>query len=88
MQECLNNIQIHSGASQVGISMMADQDSLYLEIGDDGKGFDMKKVSGTSGTGLYNMRERVHILKGEIKIISSPGKGTKIRVRIPYHIEK
>jgi signal transduction histidine kinase len=87
MQESLKKIQNHSGASHVGISLMADQDSLYLEIGDDGKGFDMKNVSGTSGTGLYNMRERVHILKGEIKIISSPGKGTKIRVRIPYHIE-
>lgn len=86
-QESLNNIQIHSGAKHVGISLMEDQGRLILEIGDDGKGFDYSQVQDKGGTGLYNMRERVNILGGDMKINSLPGKGTKIRVRIPYHIE-
>jgi PAS domain S-box-containing protein len=82
-QESLNNVQVHSGAAHVRVNFQADSYGMLLEIEDDGCGFDLKKVSGSGGNGLYNIRERVNILKGQLSISSLPGKGTSIRIRIP-----
>ena len=58
---------------------------LCLELRDDGDGFNVKERH--DGVGLTGMRERVEQMGGELKIISSRGKGTKITVLLPCNGE-
>jgi signal transduction histidine kinase len=82
-QEGLNNIQRHSGATKAKVVLKADQSGILLEIEDNGCGFLAGDRTKRGGNGLYNIRERINILEGSLSIKSSPGKGTKIQVRIP-----
>jgi two-component system, NarL family, sensor kinase len=84
-QEGLNNIQRHSGATEVKVVLSKAGDEILLEIEDNGCGFRIKEVSKRGGNGLYNIRERVNILKGNLTIKSCPGQGTKIQIRIPFN---
>jgi signal transduction histidine kinase len=82
VEEALNNTLKHSSANNVTIRVEVDDSSLLLEIADNGCGFnpDLSKIHG--GMGLHNIRERTEALDGQLKIISRPGEGTRIRVRI------
>ena len=83
-QESIGNILKHSGATECQILMVERNDSLIIEISDNGKGFDPDYyVTGrerSSGLGLMGMIERVKILGGKIFINSNPGKGTRIEI--------
>jgi two-component system, NarL family, sensor kinase len=83
-QEGLNNIQRHSGATEVKVKLSRVRDGILLEIEDNGCGFQVREVSKRCGNGLYNIRERVNILKGNLVVKSSAGQGTKIQVRVPF----
>ncbi|MBP6872317.1 MAG: HAMP domain-containing protein [Bacteroidales bacterium] len=83
IQECLNNIQRHAGATLVSVFLKADPQGIQLEIKDNGCGFDLKSVPASGGTGLYNIRERVNVMKGQLNIMTGKNKGTVIRIRIP-----
>lgn len=78
-QEALANIIKHAKANKITVSLTKVKQNLRLEIYDDGIGFnpDKKKLSG-----LLAMDERLKLTKGKLKIISSPGKGTKIIAEI------
>ncbi len=82
VQEALNNIVKHSGASRAVVSIFSDISKLYLHIEDDGIGFNSSKGF-ESGNGLYNMKERAILLNGKFEIISSKGNGVKIQVEFP-----
>ena len=67
------------------------ENDISLVIEDDGIGFNTKKkVAKTknSGFGLSIMKERVHLLSGEIQIKSEEGKGTTISIRVPNFVEE
>ncbi len=83
IQESLNNVQIHSGAKEVILTLEIDGHDLVLEIDDNGKGFEPESAGTFGGNGLYNIRERVGIMNGRLNVRSSPGKGTRITVRVP-----
>jgi PAS domain S-box-containing protein len=83
LQEGLNNIHRHSGAVQARVTVQQDNYGILLQIEDDGAGFRLRDIAGKGGNGLYNIRERVNILKGNLSIKSQPGKGTIIQVRVP-----
>ncbi len=87
IQEALNNIKKHSKAKNAVISLNIGIERIYLKIIDDGVGFDVnEKIDSFNtkcGFGLYNIRERVDLLRGKIDINSQIGKGTKINVVIP-----
>jgi len=55
-------------------------------IRDDGKGFDLLEVQSGNGHGMNNMRERVILLNGSIKIDSHVNLGTRIKINIPVFI--
>ena len=78
-QEALNNIIKHSKASKVSITLNALADRLYMEIADNGQGFNDKDISSTS-LGLAIMRERAKKMGSVLTIESIPGKGSKITV--------
>ncbi|MEO8572786.1 MAG: chemotaxis protein CheB [Pyrinomonadaceae bacterium] len=87
VQEALNNVIKHAGASSVSIVVEKRRDDIVLVIEDDGKGFEAGelKPSGESGRGLglIGMHERAALIGGAIEIESGPGKGTTIFVRVP-----
>ncbi len=80
-QEALNNILRHAAAKSVNIRLKQGRINVLLEIEDDGGGFDPRVVD-HGGMGLRNMRERVSQIDGKIKIVSTPGKGTRITVTV------
>ena len=85
IQEALNNVEKHSGASEVSISLAPLPDGIALTICDNGRGFDIANVRKTekSGWGLDNMRERASYLGGRMAVKSVPQKGTEITLQIP-----
>ena len=54
-----------------------------LEIHDDGSGFDLSAVPPAGHYGLIGMQERINMVNGTMEVISQPGAGTTIKVRIP-----
>jgi two-component system sensor histidine kinase DegS len=84
VQESFNNIIKHAEATEVLIILSVNDETIHLEISDDGKGFDFQStLNSRKGFGLYNMRERVELLNGIFSIITSEETGTKIIVEIP-----
>ena len=81
LQEALNNVSRHSGASDAWISLRFSSDSLELEVEDHGKGFVAEKSQ--RGIGLVAMRERAELIGGTLVISPHPQGGTKVRLQIP-----
>ncbi|MCI0744985.1 MAG: response regulator [Verrucomicrobia subdivision 3 bacterium] len=82
-QESLTNVARHANASRVDVRLWEEQDNLYMEIKDDGRGISEGELSNTRSIGLLGMRERAALLKGEVTITGAPDHGTTVRVRIP-----
>jgi len=78
-KEALNNIVKYADGKNVWIEMDMNHSSVHLKIKDDGIGFDMHKA--THGNGLINMQKRTEVLKGDLKIDSSPGNGTTLTLK-------
>ncbi len=83
MQEALTNISRHGQATQVVVDLGESEEALTLKIIDNGRGMDEAARSAGKGLGLMGMRERSIMLGGRLDIISRPGSGTRIEVRIP-----
>ena len=86
-QEAIGNAVRHSGAKSIRVELRADNDALFLEVTDDGAGFDtrlalVQALSGKS-LGLVSMEERAKLSGGELQIRSVPGTGTTVSARLP-----
>jgi len=81
VQESLNNVLKHSGATHVHIQLERDVREILLCIEDNGRGFRLGTANG--GLGLRNITERVRILDGTLNVDSRPDEGTRIQVTIP-----
>ena len=82
VQESLTNIGRHAQASQVEIRLNRKDAQYLLEVRDNGKGFD-PLLRKKNSFGLIGIRERAFMLGGSVDIVSVPGAGTTIQVRIP-----
>lgn len=83
LQESLTNVARHSGAKKVNILLEERDGMLILEVEDDGKGLPSGETSVRNSVGIQGMRERARQLGGELKMTSSPGKGTKVAIILP-----
>jgi len=80
-QEGLNNIVKHSRATKAHLALTSSESTINAIIEDNGVGFLADNILSplqTKSLGLISMKERLALIGGELKIISSPGKGTKI----------
>lgn len=85
IQECLQNIVKHAGASEVLITTDFLPALLQIVIKDNGKGFDTATtLTADGGLGLTNIRTRASLAGGKCTIESSPGHGTTITIDMPY----
>ncbi|TFH37812.1 MAG: GAF domain-containing protein [Anaerolineales bacterium] len=83
-QEALANTAKHAKATRVLVSLrFTAEDSVTLQVIDNGKGFEAEVQTELIGHGLSNMGERASSLGGQLDIVSSPGEGTTVTVRIP-----
>jgi PAS domain S-box-containing protein len=79
IQEALTNARRHSGATKVLVSLRMEGDDLVAEVSDDGRGFGREAAP---GVGLSSMRERAAAIDATLRIESSPGRGTNVRLRV------
>jgi PAS domain S-box-containing protein len=83
VQESLTNIAKHAEASHAEIALERDEDELVVRVADDGVGFSPQAPRKPGSLGLFGLRERASLMGGEASIISAPGEGTSIVVRLP-----
>lgn len=90
VDEAIGNARKHAKAAHIWIRMHREVDTLFLEVSDDGVGFDLAEVekhyTERSSLGLVNLRERAELAGGNLQILSTPGKGTRVQVRVPLQI--
>ena len=86
-QGAIGNILEHSGAKNTSIKLECNAGECLLHIEDDGKGFDVSKLTQVDpsgrGAGLFTMKERARLVGGDCRVESQPGRGTKVIVEIP-----
>jgi len=80
-QESLANTFKHAHASEVKVLLEFVPERIELIVEDNGQGFDAMKSN--SGHGLHNMSQRAEELGGIFRLHSTPGKGTKVVIRLP-----
>jgi PAS domain S-box-containing protein len=82
-QEALRNAVRHAHARTLTVSLFGSDGGVQLGVQDDGCGFDTGQQRHRFSLGLASMRERAHLLGGELDVDSAPGQGTTITVWIP-----
>jgi two-component system, NarL family, sensor histidine kinase LiaS len=82
LQESVSNILRHAQATQAQILLVQRDDLIILRIEDDGVGFKLDEEKAGS-YGLQNMHERAAEIGGTFKIVSLPGEGTRLEVKVP-----
>ncbi len=86
-QGIIGNVLEHSEAKNVTIELECNLGECLLVVEDDGKGFDVDKLTGVEpsgrGAGLFTIRERLRVLGGAGYVESEPGKGTKVIANVP-----
>lgn len=82
IQEAVNNILKHAGATEVTIQLIRHDDQFTIMIEDDGSGFDAE-TAGRTGRGLRNITSRSAWLNGTADFDTGPGRGTTLTVSIP-----
>jgi PAS domain S-box-containing protein len=88
MQEALTNVTRHAQAKRVDIRLRRVGSDLELEIQDDGRGFVSGVIFGPNALGVIGMRERASAFGGTLAVLSEPGRGTTVRVRVPATCER
>jgi PAS domain S-box-containing protein len=83
-QEAVNNALKYANATRISVDLNIAEGVLALSVSDDGKGFDFHTTEHNDGFGLRILQYRAGILGGELVIDTAPGKGTLVRLQMPY----
>jgi signal transduction histidine kinase len=81
VQEALNNVVKHAGAEHVEVAVVERDDIVDITVRDDGQGFDARAAP--PGFGLIGIRERLAVVRGSVRVDTTPGSGTHLHARIP-----
>jgi signal transduction histidine kinase len=83
LQEALRNVVKHSHERYAEVDLCEHEGDLCLRVSDSGVGFDPALTNGNNGLGLISMRERLHLVGGQLTIHSRPKQGAELYVRVP-----
>jgi len=87
VQEALTNVRKHANATKVSLRLQFQVDRLWVEVYDNGKGFDLTQTPDSAAPrlhmGLLGMKQRAETLGGDIRIKTDEGKGTAIILNLP-----
>ncbi|CAH0344862.1 sensor histidine kinase [Bacillus sp. CECT 9360] len=82
IQEAVQNALKHAEPSYIHVKLSMTKELITVSVKDDGKGFD-SSMEKEGSFGLMGMKERVELLDGEMTIISHPGAGTIVTIKVP-----
>ena len=85
-QSALANVAKHAQASRVEVRLWESEDSIFLEVQDNGSGFEVdggSPVDGRKRLGLIGMRERMAMVGGTLRVSSAVGIGTTVHAELP-----
>lgn len=85
LREALTNIHRHAQASQVQIAIARENNTLTLQITDNGIGFDSTQINSQYHLGLNIMYTRAERSQGKLTILTAPGQGTKLTATLPIN---
>ena len=88
LREGILNAVRHSRATELHLLLKTTPDGYEAELRDNGVGFDPRAAAGSSHYGLRGMRQRVQRIGGDLTVDSGPGKGTDIRISVPFEADK
>ena len=83
IQEGINNIVKHSGATEATVVIKSSLGNLSISIRDNGHGLAAGGAASDAGFGLSGIRERAEIMEGSARIDSVPGQGVNLQIQIP-----
>jgi signal transduction histidine kinase len=82
-QEALTNVVRHARAAKAVVTLNAENNVLVLQVQDDGQGFDVDALTESEGLGVAGMKERASLVGGQLRVRSTIGQGTQIRLEVP-----
>lgn len=83
VQELVNNILKHAHVTEALIQVTRHDDILSITVEDNGRGMQQQQTEAAAGMGWNNIRSRVHFLKGQIDVQSTPEAGTSVHIEWP-----
>ena len=84
VRELLFNVVKHAKAKTATMLITRNNGSMCLTISDDGVGFSPASLAtGSGGFGLFNVRERIKYMGGDVEVDSEPGRGCRISITLP-----
>ena len=83
VQELAMNLITHANATKASLKLGVSKTDVLVRVEDNGKGFNTSNLIADEGIGLQSIKTKLHLLKGELDISSSIGKGTIISIRLP-----
>jgi two-component system, NarL family, sensor kinase len=86
IQELVNNSIKYSQASEIHIQLSMNENGLAVIVEDNGIGFDKTILQKNNGNGWNNIQSRINIMKANLEIDTSIGKGTAIFIEIPISV--
>lgn len=86
-QEGLRNCVKHSGADSARVALSRNRNTVRLVVTDNGCGFNTKTSLMEKGLGFISMKERLHVLGGQMNVYSRPLRGTRIEISVPLKLE-
>lgn len=90
VQEALSNVLKHANARNVVLRLVASFPDIIMRVEDNGVGFELEKEENqeTKCMGLRSMEERVLLMGGNLRIITGPGDGTALVIRVPFNLSE
>jgi len=85
-QEALGNAAKYSRGRKVEVRLTRADGRVCLSVSDDGIGCTPDQIAKSGGLGLINMRERILRLDGTFEFDSEPGRGTRVKVTVPFRV--
>jgi len=82
-QEALRNLAKHAAVNRAWVTLVATGSELVLHVRDEGVGFDPEGVRSHLRLGLSSMEERARLIEAQFAVVSAPGHGATVEVRVP-----
>jgi signal transduction histidine kinase len=84
-KEALTNVVKHSGANEVWLVVRVTEETLRVEVADNGGGLRTPDAAAGAHEGISNMRRRMEKLGGQFEIAAAPGQGTTVKFLVPLN---
>jgi signal transduction histidine kinase len=83
VQEALHNVAKHAQARNVTVQVTREEEMVNVSVEDDGIGIQSRSAARSHSFGLAGIKERIAVMGGTSRVVSTKGKGTRIEIRVP-----